>query len=422
MNGPSRDLDAWAGLPDSTEVRAGGQQRDIGAHRPRATLATLRPGATRDVQEIARRDLPVWPVSTGRNWGLGSRMPPADGYSIVDLSRLARIRELDIAHGIAVIEPGVTQAQLARAVQGTGWMVNLTGSCARTSILGNTLANGDGVIRPRAHDVAGIEAVLPGGQVITTGTLTGGRAAAPPAGLEALPAGALVTAMTVRLVHTPAAVCVVHARVEPGAAASAVAALQHCLTQDLCTAMPRLFSGNVIVPVPGPAGTTHEKAAAAAGRLRSTPGLSAVRIVPASPALPAGDPLRPVLDLLAGRPTCEMVRQAFRLPCEDLDTHGPGWLAVLPLLPLAAAPLSRAIRAWQETARPYGIPLAAEIILAAPHLAHGVLQISFARASSDRARSLRDALIDRLADEGMPPYRTDIDHVGDPRPASARRA
>jgi 4-cresol dehydrogenase (hydroxylating) len=383
--------------------------RDIGAHRPRQTLATLRPATLAGVQEIARRSQPVWPVSTGRNWGLGSRIPPADGYSVVDLSRMTAIRALDTARGIAVIEPGVTQAQLARAVNGTGWMVNLTGSCAQTSIVGNTLAGGDGVIRPRGLDVTGLEAVTANGAIVTAGSLH----APPGPGTHALqaPAAAIVTAMAVRLVRPPPTVQLVHARVAAGACVEAVTALRQCLIQGLCGAMPRVFGGRVLVPALGTAAGTQRRAAAAARILRDTAGISAVRVVPASPRPPARDPLRAVADLLTGQPTCAMVWEAFGLPCEDLDARAAGWLVVLPLLALTGGQVARAAAAWRDTSAQFGIPVTAEIIVVSPETAHGVIQICFPRQDKARAHALRDALIGRLAGEGMALYRAGIDQL-----------
>ena len=46
------------------------------------------------VNEARTRNTPLYPVSTGMNWGLGSRHPVRDDCVLVDLRRLDRIREL----------------------------------------------------------------------------------------------------------------------------------------------------------------------------------------------------------------------------------------------------------------------------------------------------------------------------------------
>src|SRR5258708_4909082 len=57
--------------------------------------------------------IPLYPFSTGKNWGLGSKLPVVDGCVLVDLSRMDRIVEVNEAFAYAIIEPGVTQAHLA---------------------------------------------------------------------------------------------------------------------------------------------------------------------------------------------------------------------------------------------------------------------------------------------------------------------
>src|SRR5262245_64996556 len=53
--------------------------------------AIVRPGNRAEVQrcvEIANRFLvPIYPISSGKNWGYGSRVPPRDGV-LLDLARL----------------------------------------------------------------------------------------------------------------------------------------------------------------------------------------------------------------------------------------------------------------------------------------------------------------------------------------------
>src|SRR5581483_1026422 len=78
--------------------------------------AILRPASTDQVQEclrIANRfGTPVYPISSGKNWGYGSRVPPVDGCTILDLSRLNRIIDFQEDLGYVTVEPGVTQRQL----------------------------------------------------------------------------------------------------------------------------------------------------------------------------------------------------------------------------------------------------------------------------------------------------------------------
>src|SRR5262245_19753525 len=78
--------------------------------------AILRPGTREEVQEcmrIANRfRTPVYPISSGKNWGYGSRVPASDGCVLLELGRLNRILDFNEALGYATVEPGVTQGQL----------------------------------------------------------------------------------------------------------------------------------------------------------------------------------------------------------------------------------------------------------------------------------------------------------------------
>ena len=55
---------------------------------------------------------PVYPISTGKNYGYGSRVPTADNCIILELSRMGRILDFNEELGYVTLEPGVTQRQL----------------------------------------------------------------------------------------------------------------------------------------------------------------------------------------------------------------------------------------------------------------------------------------------------------------------
>ncbi|MCX7819151.1 MAG: FAD-binding oxidoreductase [Kiritimatiellae bacterium] len=124
------------------------------------------------VVRIARRHrTPVHPISRGRNWGMGSRLPPRDDTAVLDLSDLNRIRELNVAGRYAVVEPGVTQRQLYERLQRDRLPLrfNVTGSSADSSLIGNALERGVGYLDSRAAFLTGLEVVLGTGEVLRTG-------------------------------------------------------------------------------------------------------------------------------------------------------------------------------------------------------------------------------------------------------------
>lgn len=151
----------------------------------RRVPAVIRPGRAEEVRAVVvvanRFGTPLYPVSTGRNLGLGSRLPVRDDQAILDLGRMNRILEVNAEQHYAVVEPGVTQGQLADhlAAEGLPLMVNCTGAPRDTSLIGNTLERGIGYFATRAESLTAMEVVLGSGKVVRTGFghLAGARTA-----------------------------------------------------------------------------------------------------------------------------------------------------------------------------------------------------------------------------------------------------
>ena len=133
--------------------------------------AALRPN---DLDELAalvkiaaRHRIPLYPLSTGRNWGYGTAQPPVSGCVLVDLSRLNRILQFDATSGLVRLEPGVTQIQLHNFLseQRAPFMVPTTGAGPNCSILANALERGYGITPYTDHFLAvrRLEAILPDG-------------------------------------------------------------------------------------------------------------------------------------------------------------------------------------------------------------------------------------------------------------------
>jgi 4-cresol dehydrogenase (hydroxylating) len=113
--------------------------------------------------------IPVYPISRGRNWGYGEANPPVDGCAIVDLSRMNRIIDVDEKLGIATIEPGVSQGDLYAylAARRLPFMVPTHGGGPDCSLVGNALERGYGLTKFTDHfgAVTTLQAVLPNGEV-----------------------------------------------------------------------------------------------------------------------------------------------------------------------------------------------------------------------------------------------------------------
>ncbi|MBS0642160.1 MAG: FAD-binding protein, partial [Proteobacteria bacterium] len=149
--------------------------------------AVLRPGSRAEVQEclsIANRSLvPVYPVSGGKNWGSGSRVPVREGCVVLDLKRMNRILEFDEELAYVTVEPGVTFGQLFAYLrdQRSNLMMGTPGTTPDASVIGNTMerGHGGGLQVDRFAHVCALEVVLPSGECIHTGfdRFPGARAA-----------------------------------------------------------------------------------------------------------------------------------------------------------------------------------------------------------------------------------------------------
>jgi len=138
--------------------------------------AVLYPADTPQVQEclrIANRHrVPVYPVSTGKNWGYTSGAPTLDAV-LLNLSRMNRILDFSEELGYVTIEPGVTQGQLYEYLKSRNsklW-IDATGASSECSMLGNTVERGFGHTPYSDHFAhsCNFEVVLPDGEVIHTG-------------------------------------------------------------------------------------------------------------------------------------------------------------------------------------------------------------------------------------------------------------
>lgn len=170
--GSDRVLDA-----DGTARHYGADTSGPGRAVPAALLIKDRAELT-DALEIARRHrVPLYPISTGKNWGYGGASPVLDGCVVLDLSGMNRIVELNREQpglltrefGLVTLEPGVTQGQLREYLDrhAPRFMVPTTGAGPNCSLIGNALERGYGITPYADHfgAVTALEAVLPDGRL-----------------------------------------------------------------------------------------------------------------------------------------------------------------------------------------------------------------------------------------------------------------
>ncbi len=138
----------------------------------------LGPDSVEQVQAIVRianrYKIPLYSVSTGKNYAYGGASPNLRGSMVLDLKRMNRVIEVDEERHFALVEPGVSYIDLYRYIQDRGLKVWIdTPDPGWGSPIGNSLDHGIGyTLGPyRDHFGAscGMEVVLPNGEVMRTG-------------------------------------------------------------------------------------------------------------------------------------------------------------------------------------------------------------------------------------------------------------
>ncbi|HEX5138906.1 MAG TPA: FAD-binding oxidoreductase [Planctomycetota bacterium] len=136
----------------------------------------VRPRSTPEVQEVLRlanrEGIPVTPRGGGT--GKAGGCIPVAGGIVLTLERMNRIKEIDASNRFAIVEPGVVLWTLHEECRKLGLLYPVDMSSGGSCELGGNLACDGGGERAVKYgttraQVAGVEAVLMGGEVIRTG-------------------------------------------------------------------------------------------------------------------------------------------------------------------------------------------------------------------------------------------------------------
>lgn len=431
-------LHEWrALLGDRVTTEVEPYTRNLTEFPDRKIHSVLRPVSRDEVRRIvavaARHRVPLYPVSTGRNWGLGSRLPVLDGCAIVDLGLMNRILEIDTELRYAVVEPGVTQRQLADALADGPCMLNVTGSSAHTSVVGNLLDRGVGVLGPRVP--RGLEAVLATGEVVRTGHWdtdgTPGWHHHPPGagpdvtGLFVQSGFGIVTAAVVdlhprqhvelALVGTPDAELARHVDVFRELRESWLLRdrIEVNAVDDprLTGLSPRASAWLTWVALWGDAiGVLKEKLSA------SFPDVTYYTAAEQAP-----EPVRTRFRKLAGEPGDEyvdaMAGRPVGSPALDDDLSFPGFVCVLPAVPFRGRHVRAAVSLARDVDAEVGVRSHLTFNSVSEHCLEGFLRVRFdRRATGEVAAAHRWAATaqDRLAANGFRPTRTSVETMSYP--------
>lgn len=148
----------------------------------RSCAAVVFPDNSDEVAQIVRiavqYKVPIWPFSTGRNWGYGTTLATEHGAIVMVLERMNRVLEVNEELAYAVIEPGVTYELFNAHLKAKGhklWVDCIDGT-PKGSVIGNALDRGVGETPYGDHfgNLCGLEVVLPDGKVVRIGGDSGG--------------------------------------------------------------------------------------------------------------------------------------------------------------------------------------------------------------------------------------------------------
>jgi glycolate oxidase len=183
-------------------------------HRAVPELVAL-PASTEDVQAVLRachrEQVPF--VARGAGTGLSGGATPMAGGVVVSLSRMDRILEIDLASQRVVVEPGVTNLDVTRAVAPHGFFYAPDPSSQQVCTIGGNVAENSGGAHClkygfTTHHVTGLRFVLPDGELLELGGKSSDHEGPDLLGAIVGSEGTLgiVTQVTLRIVRVPESV------------------------------------------------------------------------------------------------------------------------------------------------------------------------------------------------------------------------
>ena len=112
-------------------------------------------------------------TARGSGTGLSGACVARRGGILLSFERMKRILEIDVENHVAVVQPGVTLAELDEATRAHGLVYPILPGEISGSVGGNVATNAGGMQAIKygvtRHNVLGLQAVLPSGEVIRSG-------------------------------------------------------------------------------------------------------------------------------------------------------------------------------------------------------------------------------------------------------------
>ena len=145
-------------------------------------LVCVLPSNRQQVSEILRyaqkEGVPIVPRGAGTSLS-GGALPREDGI-LIGMGRMKRILEIDYENGCVVVEPGVTNLNITKAVEANGFYYAPDPSSQVACTIGGNVAENSGGLHClkyglTTNNLLGVTLVAPGGEIVTLGGKSGAQ-------------------------------------------------------------------------------------------------------------------------------------------------------------------------------------------------------------------------------------------------------
>lgn len=150
--------------------------QDFGIQPPRWPAYVVRPGSTEEIAAILHLanelEIPVSPRGGGSAQEGGCQ---SEGGIVLETLRLDRILEINEDAGTVTVQAGLTFVKLMSSLEQRGWKIGIAPSGAMAGTVGAHLSRpgvgwGNIKYQTQGHQVIGVKAVLPTGEIVETGS------------------------------------------------------------------------------------------------------------------------------------------------------------------------------------------------------------------------------------------------------------
>lgn len=145
------------------------------AAAPRRPGYVAKPATAHEVAQllVAASQHGIAVTARGSGSGLSGAARPQEGGLVISFERMNAVLEVDTVNQVAVVQPGVTLTELDAATVAVGLSYMVHPGELSASVGGNVGTNAGGMRAVKygvaRHNVLGVEAVLPTGEIIRTG-------------------------------------------------------------------------------------------------------------------------------------------------------------------------------------------------------------------------------------------------------------